>query len=160
EPGATYSGPFTLPKKAGADWITVTSAKSDSALPPGRRVDPASAPSMAKLVSGSSAVVAAAPGAHHYRLVGLEIAPRDGVFLKNVVEFGTRPGTLEEVPHHLAIERCYVHGDPREGARRGIALNSADTAVVDSYLSDFKEVGADSQAIAGWAGPGPYKILD
>jgi hypothetical protein len=41
-----------------------------------------------------------------------------------------------------------------------LALNSKSTAVVDSYFADFKEVGADSQAIAGWAGPGPYRILD
>ena len=33
-------------------------------------------------------------------------------------------------------------------------MNSRSTAVIDSYLSDFKEVGADSQAIAGWNGPG------
>ena len=37
-------------------------------------------------------------------------------------------------------------------------MNSRSTAVVDSYLSDFKEAGADSQAIAGWNGPGPFKI--
>src|SRR5919206_261134 len=33
-------------------------------------------------------------------------------------------------------------------------------AVVDSYISDFKEVGADSQAIGGWNGPGPLKIAN
>ena len=44
--------------------------------------------------------------------------------------------------------------------RRGIALNARDAAVVDSYLSDFKEVGADSQAIAGWNGPGPFRIAN
>jgi hypothetical protein len=31
-------------------------------------------------------------------------------------------------------------------------------AVVNSHLSDFKEVGADSQAVAGWNGPGPFRI--
>jgi hypothetical protein len=46
------------------------------------------------------------------------------------------------------------------GTRRGIALNSAHTAVVDSYFADFKEVGADSQAICGWGGPGPFKIVN
>ena len=33
-------------------------------------------------------------------------------------------------------------------------------AVVDSHLADFKEEGADSQAIAGWSGPGPFKIAN
>ena len=46
-----------------------------------------------------------------------------------------------------------------KGTRRGIALNSGATAVIDSHLADFKEVGADSQAIAGWNGPGPFKIV-
>ena len=27
-------------------------------------------------------------------------------------------------------------------------------------LADFKEVGADSQALAGWNGPGPFKIVN
>jgi len=30
--------------------------------------------------------------------------------------------------------------------------------VVDSYLSDFKEQGADTQAIAAWNGDGPFRI--
>jgi cellulose synthase/poly-beta-1,6-N-acetylglucosamine synthase-like glycosyltransferase len=32
--------------------------------------------------------------------------------------------------------------------------------VIDSHLSDFKEAGADSQAIAGWNGPGPFAITN
>jgi hypothetical protein len=44
------------------------------------------------------------------------------------------------------------------GARRGLALNTGEAAVIDSYLADFKEVGADSQAIAVWNGTGPFKI--
>ena len=54
----------------------------------------------------------------------------------------------------------YLHGDPSQGTRRGIAMNSRHSAVINSYLSDFKEVGADSQAIAGWNGPGPFTIAN
>ena len=111
---------------------------------------------MPKLVSASGPVIAAAPGAHHYRFVGVEIAPRDGVFLKNLVELGVGASSLESLPHHLVFERCYVHGDRVRGARRGIAMNARDVLVVDCYFADFKEVGADSQAIAGWNGPGPF----
>jgi hypothetical protein len=39
-------------------------------------------------------------------------------------------------------------------------MNSSYIGVIDSYLSEFKEVGADSQAIAGWRGPGPFKIAN
>ncbi len=35
-----------------------------------------------------------------------------------------------------------------------------DVTIVDSHFSDFKEVGADSQAIAGWNGPGPFRIIN
>jgi hypothetical protein len=116
---------------------------------------------MAKLVSSSSrGVVVADPAAHHYRLIGLEIAPADGVFLRALVQLGASETDADALPHHIVIDRCYLHGDRERGARRGIALNSRDSAVVDSYLSDFKEVGADSQAIAGWNGPGPFRIAN
>jgi hypothetical protein len=53
-----------------------------------------------------------------------------------------------------------VHGDRLRGARRGIAMNARDVLVVDSYFADFKEVGVDSQAIAGWNGPGPFALVN
>jgi hypothetical protein len=62
------------------------------------------------------------------------------------------------VPRHLEIDRCYIHGDARHGQKRGVALNSAHTRIINSYFADFKLVGQDTQAIAGWNGPGPYFI--
>jgi hypothetical protein len=41
-----------------------------------------------------------------------------------------------------------------------VILNSAESAVVDSYVADCKIVGYDSQAVVGWNGPGPFKILN
>jgi hypothetical protein len=159
EPGATYRGPFRLPRKDGSGWIIISSA-SRSRLAPGRRVSPSDAPHMPKLVASSGSVVVAEPSAHHYRFIGVEITPADGVFLRALVQFGASETDVETLPHHIIIDRCYLHGDRQRGTRRGIALNSRDTAVVNSYLSDFKEVGADSQAIAGWNGTGPFKIAD
>jgi hypothetical protein len=156
EPGATYHGPFRLRRKDGDEWIVVTSAARD--LPPGRRVTPADASKMPKLVASAGPVVRTEPGAHHYRLVGLEIAPADGVALIALVQFGDDERTVEALPHHLIVDRCYIHGDPAKGGRRGVALNGRHAAVVDSHLSDFKERSADAQAIAGWNGPGPFRI--
>ena len=51
-----------------------------------------------------------------------------------------------------------VRGDPAKGQKRGIALNSASTTIRNSYIGDIKAVGQESQAIAGWNGPGPYTI--
>jgi hypothetical protein len=159
--GAVFDGPFRLPDKSGAGVIVVRTSAPDASLPPpGTRIDPSYAQALPKLQSASGSVIIAAPRAHHYRFIGLEIRPRPGAFLYNLVLLGYDERSVGRVPHHLVFDRCYLHGDPVRGARRGIALNSRDTAVIDSYLSDFKEVGADSQAIAGWNGPGPFAIVN
>ena len=158
EPGAVYTGPFRLPQKKGNQWIVIASA-SEARLPArGQRIARTDAPLMPKLVASGDYVIAAMPGAHHYRLIGLDIAPADGVYVNTIVQLGDNEKTADSQPHDLIVERSYVHGDPKKGARRGIALNSRSTAVVDSYLSDFKEVGADSQAVSGWNGAGPFRI--
>ena len=160
EPGATYEGPFRLRKKEGTGWIVIASRTPPSVSPEMRYVRPFDASKMPKLTSASGAVITADPAAHHYRLVGLEVAPAEGVFLRALVQLGSDETRVEDLPHHLIIDRCYLHGDRRRGSRRGVALNGRHAAVVNSYLSDFKEVGADSQAIAGWNGDGPFRIAD
>ena len=157
EPGAVYEGPFRLPRKAGDQWIAIASA-SDQLPARGQRVAPADAKLMPKLTATGDFVIEAMPGAHHYRLVGLEIAPAAGVYVNTIVMLGDREKTADSQPHHIIVERSYIHGDAKKGSRRGVALNSRHTAVIDSHLSDFKEVGADSQAIAGWNGAGPFRI--
>jgi hypothetical protein len=161
EAGAIYEGPFTLPAKRGSGWIVVRTSAPPSELPPqGGRVSPAHAAAMPKLVSSSRAVLTAAPGAHHYRFVGVEIRPEPKTFLYQLVDLGTSARSDRALPHNLIFDRVYVHGDPVRGARRAFALNSRTTAIIDSYISDCKEVGADSQAIGGWGGPGPFKIVN
>jgi hypothetical protein len=85
------------------------------------------------------------PGAHHYRFIGIEVAPKGGAFVSTLLQFGDKEASADAVPHHLIVDRCYVHGDAKVGARRGVALNGRHIAVIDSYVADFKEVGADSQ---------------
>src|SRR4029077_7943394 len=104
------------------------------------------------------AVISAEPASHHFRFVGIEMRPAKGASLVNVVLLGSRETTVVELPHHIILDRCFIHGDPLQGSRRGIALGSRETAVIDSWISDFKERTADSQAIAGWNGPGPFRI--
>ncbi|HWP43177.1 MAG TPA: PKD domain-containing protein, partial [Blastocatellia bacterium] len=60
----------------------------------------------------------------------------------------------------IIIDRCYIHGHENADVARGIALNSARTAVIDSHISECHGRGFDTQAIAGWNGPGPYKIVN
>ena len=161
DPGAVYQGPFVLPAKTGDDWIVVRTAAPDGVLPAsGTRVGPPMEALLAVLQSATDTVVRTGPGAHHYRFVGLEIRPAPGVFLFDLVDLSGPKGRGPWTPHHLVFDRCWLHGDPAAGGRRGIALNARFVGVVDSTLSDFKEVGNDSQALCGWDGDGPFAIVN
>ena len=161
-PGGTYEGSFELPVKSGSSYITIRSGAPDSSLPgPGVRVTPQHAPALAKVKGGVAGMPAFTthPGAHHYRLQFLEIV--NTYAANDIVQLGDGSrlqDTAGEIPHHLEIDRCYIHGDPTYGQKRGIALNSASTTIVNSHISNIKSKQEDSQAIAGWNGPGPYTI--
>src|SRR5262249_40062793 len=159
--GAHFTGNFVLPNKTGAGWITVRTSTPDQNLPPGTRVTPASASSMPKIISPNSEPAAqTASGAHHFRFVGIEFGVAPGTQIYNIVAFDANQTSLAQTPHDLIIDRCYIHGAADGNARRGVMINSASTGIIDSYISDIHEVGADSQAIAGWNGPGPFKIVN
>ncbi len=160
--GSTFTGNFTLRKKSGSGWIVIRSSAPDSSLPPqGTRITPAFASVMPKLITpNENQVLKTEAGAHHYRFIGIEFGVAPGVAISNLLEFGSGETTLADLANNLIIDRCYLHGTRDKDARRGIALNSASSAVIDSYLSDFHEVGADSQAIASWNSPGPLKIVN
>src|SRR6202043_3375080 len=124
------------------------------------RVSPSNSKFMPVLESAAGSVLATESCASHYWFIGIEIRPAAGVFLYNLVQLGNDERSLNELPHDIVFERCYIHGDPTLGGRRGIAMNSRATIVKDSYFADFKEVGADSQAILSWNGAGPFSIVN
>jgi hypothetical protein len=159
--GATFVGNFILPYKTGATWITVRSSLYPRLPPPGSRVSPGDAVSMPKLVSPNSApALSTALRAHHYRLIGIEITTTSSVNFNLVLLEAPRQTSIDAVPTDIIVDRCYIHGTLEGEIRRGVALNAARLAVIDSYLSDFHQRGADTQAIAGWNGPGPFKIVN
>ncbi|HEY0376159.1 MAG TPA: hypothetical protein VGC87_04310 [Pyrinomonadaceae bacterium] len=172
EAGATYVGPFTLPYKGegtgtDADYITIESSALAS-LPAGVRVTPAQAQLMARLIVGNysgmsrgPAVVATQAHAHHYKLLGLEITSEPTASIPDLLALGDgseAQDTLAEVPHHFIVDRCLIRASEHQAAKRGVALNSAETVISNSYLAGFKLVGEDAQAVAMWNGPGPYLI--
>jgi len=160
--GATYQGHFTLPDKAGSDYVTVRSSALDHLPPEGSRVDPKDAAYMPKLVSpdGSPAVVAAR-GAHHFRFVGIEFHPSARAYVFSLVSIGRGEETsLQDLPHDFVFDRVYMHGDPDVGARRGIYLSGGAVTVENSYFSDFKGIGEDTQALSGSNFPGPLNIIN
>lgn len=160
-PGATYIGNFRLPVKPGSQLITIRTAHHDALPRAGQRVSPAHAPLLAKLKSPNrQPALQTAPGAHHWRLQLLEfVANEDGAGDIITLGDGSRAQKASaDVPREIVIDRCFVHGDPVKGQKRGIALNSGSTVIIESYISDIKAKGQESQAIAGWNGPGPYTI--
>jgi hypothetical protein len=158
-----------LPVKSGGDathWVTIRTSSMSWLPPEGTRVSPSYATAMAKVVpwDAVSPVLATSPGASYYRLVGLEITlPSSATLNYGLIRLGssgTEQNTLSQVPHHIVLDRMYVHGTAIANTQRCVALNSAWTAVVDSYISECHAKGFDAQAVAGWNGPGPFKIVN
>jgi hypothetical protein len=166
-PGATYTGNFVLPRTSPGGAVThIRTHVPYGALPPeGTRMTPtaASALRLAKIVTdnGGSAITTA-PGAANWRVVGVEITMDPALAgLTTLVRAGDHEqNSLDAVATHLVFDRVWMHGWPNRELRRALSLNSASTAVIDSWIADCHENGADSQAIAGWNGPGPYKIVN
>ncbi len=164
EAGATYTGNFTLPAKSGEGLVTIRSS-AEASLPRGKRVTPAAAARLPKIITpNAAAAIKTEPRAHHYRLAGLEIGVAPGVkHNQGIVLLGDgsrEQNSLDKVPHDLVIDRCYIHGNGKGDVSRGVALNSARSAVIDSFIAACHGVGFDTQAIAGWNGPGPFKIVN
>jgi PKD repeat protein len=160
--GAEFVGNFVLPVKSGVVGITVRSSAPDDVLPAaGVRIHPADAPRLARLRSpNSAAALRTAAGSHHWILRYLEFAAnQNGV--GDILQIGdgsTAQNSLDMVPHDITLQHVFVHGDALVGQKRGIALNAAHVTIRDSHIADCKGVGQDTQAIAGWNGPGPFTI--
>jgi len=187
--GTTFSGSFTLPAKACDDqhWITIRTTAYSSLPPEGTRVTPCHAgvsslpgrPALhcsstqrvlAKIIfpyswDNGSGPVGLAPGANHYRLIGLEItrAARTASMTALVI---VRPsGTA----NHIVIDRSWLHGTAQDETATGVSLSgTTHFGIVDSFFTDFHCVSltghcTDAHAIGGGNGSsagGPYKIVN
>jgi hypothetical protein len=169
EAGATFTGPIILPFKGagsgtGADYITIRTSDLAGIAADGDRIKPAlHARALPKIVAPRErAAVGTEPRAHHYKFVGVEFLPASNAgYVYNVIDLGSSDYTsLAQFPHHLVFDRCYVHSTGLNRARRGFALNSADTSIINSHVSGFAGAGDETQAIAAWNGPGPFHIVN
>ena len=174
--GETFVGNFVLRAKAGSNTapILIRSDAPDSALPAAgvRLVPPGYAGTnvalnrLARLVGQgggyrTTPVLQAEAYAHNYRLQFLDI---DGVAQEGwgtLVEWGNNSDaqtSMDVIPYGIALDRVYVHGHPAKGQKRCIALNGASLDVLNSFVTACAAVEIDAQAIAGFNGPGPFKI--
>jgi uncharacterized protein (TIGR03437 family) len=159
-------GPCMLPVKSGTAFITIESSRY--AEIPVRdfysrqpTADVAQMMARVKSMYSMDAVFQAAPGAHHYKLLGLDLMP--ATLASRIVEFGTSGAaqdTLAEVPHDFVIDKSWIHGTPTQDVQRCVAMNSGSTEVTNSWLTECHGRGFDTQAIGCWNGPGPFRIIN
>lgn len=176
-----------LPQKEcdDAHWIIIRTSTPDAKLPPeGTRLTPcyagvSSLPGRPPLQCASTENVLAklefggrngngpirlAPGANHYRLIGLEVTRAESpAVIYNLA------GPDNAAADHIVFDRMWFHGTAHNETVRGVMLSHVRyAAVVDSYFSDFHCIAktgscVDSQAIAGGQGDdpmGPFKIVN
>ena len=167
--GATYTGGFQLPAKNNPQkkWTYIVSS-AIAKLPEGKRVGPDDAANMPKLATPKTMpVFQVNGGANHWRLAGLEITTASTFVPQNRrtsngyayfligSQFNQSP-----LPDSFTIDRCYIHGTPTQDIVTAVQGNAANYAVIDSYISDIHAPGQDSQAIAAYDTPGPFKIAN
>jgi hypothetical protein len=143
EAGGIWDSNFTLPGESYGSLATAAPPEDDVRL-----VDTVGLP---KLIARSTEPVIRTLGATFgWQFVGVEIAS---------------PGALTTLvlidePGAFLFDRVYVHGSATKKCRRAFALNGGATAIVNSVVTEVHEEGADSQAICGWGGAGPFAVIN
>lgn len=162
--GEVFEGVFLLPEKSCGRYIRLRSSRLGE-LPAGVRVHPSQAPLLAHLrlpaALGTDRVIQVNRGGY-WAIEGLEISqPPNPLLNYGLIEIGQYAPTANRVsllPHHIIIDRCYIHGQPQQiGPVRGIFVNALHVEIVNSYISEIK-AQVDAQAIASLQSPGPLRI--
>jgi hypothetical protein len=105
--------------------------------------------------------VLAKNGAHHYRLVGLEVLAKPGVYGGTTVEIGTGYETTESsLPSDIELDRVWVHAEAPSWGKRGVSMNGKRIVVQNSWISGYRSASQDTQAVAAWNTPGPLQVAN
>ncbi len=161
--GSTYSGNFTIPNKVCSGWIFIESSAFASLPAPGHRVGPSNASAMAKISTpNTSAAIEFLSSSHNWRLMGLEIttsyATTSNAVYNLAFSDGNSASSLSTIPTHVIFDRVYVHGLSTGNVTRGIYMDFASGAVVDSDCDEIHNNGQDSQCFLITNSPGPLLI--
>jgi hypothetical protein len=144
--GATFTGQFRLPAKPAGAVITIRS----SAVLPDRRITPAEAGLMPKLVSNSEEAALFVERTANWRIDG--------------VQFGANLGGAGNVVQiqdsvNIVLDRILIAA-PASGQKRGVMGNGKSITLTRSHISGIWRAGQDSQAFCAWDGGGPFVITD
>ena len=134
--GATFIGNFVV--RAGKRSITIRSSAADTNLPgPGQRTGPEYWQYLPKLQSPNTlGALSIEPGASYITIENVEFLPSSNGS-SNVIELGyadSRQTSLDVVPQHIVLDRILLNVPEGVPQKRGIALNSGDTTIKNSYL--------------------------
>src|SRR5262249_13991398 len=107
-------------------------------------------------------------GTSNYRFVGIEVtttwntttATHYSTISLGADDQGNPARSLDQFPMNIVFDRVYAHGTATGNVRRIFQANSRSFALIVSSVGDAHGVGADSQAVAAWNGPGPFKIVN
>ncbi len=160
--GASFTGHFSLPANPGTQWITIQSSAISSLPAAGTRVSMSHASLMPKIITPDNIpAMIMSTGAAYYRFQGIEFTVAPGDYGNDIIDVGNgSESSVAALPHDIDFDRDYIHGDPVSGTKRGIGMNGANVTVENCYMSAFTSNWQDTQAIAGWNGSGPFKIVN
>lgn len=165
--GATFTGNFKLPKKAGNEFITIRTSAIDAQIPSANtRLDPQKYASiLPKLVSNNpDPVLTAVEGAHHYRFIGVEFSvSQPEISMWKLIFIGDdEQTTTAQVPNNIVFDRCYIHAHPQGSGRvrSGLSINGSRIEIINSHISDFRLTDDENHAIVAWNAPGPFRIVN
>ncbi len=148
--GQTFQA-LTMPVMTCHRWTTV---RVSGELPE-RRVGPADAWQLATVPS-----LSIGDGTSYWRIIGIRVAPSQNMY--GAIRLGNADGhaSIESIAHHIELDRVFVDVPDAVQERRGIQVNASDVTIRRCTVHGVKEIGADSQAIGGWDGPGRVVIDD
>ena len=164
--GHVCIGDYVLRNKAtGSGWIVIKSSKSDE-LPENVRVKPGDTSKMATIMAtnGGTAILVE-DGAHHYRLIGLEVTinPQYTGWTYNLILLRPNSNTgfiYAQTPKHITLDRLYLHGRRNLTLFRAVYMDGEFLAAINCYASEIHVAGFDSQAMGGSNGGGPFKLTN
>jgi hypothetical protein len=161
--GAKIDGTIFMPVPTGSKYIFIT---SNGTLPdPWNRATSSDEAQMFEIRATSPGpddeiAIVLSDTTHHWWFIGMEVvghATDTGYGL-------IRPeGTLSEVsdvPHHIVIDRCYLHEGAASTMRTGIYMSLAYSSILNSTIGPFKWNGQETKGVLSVNAPGPITIYN
>jgi len=156
-PAIAYPCSLTFPASFGTKYVTIRPTNVSWLPGPLVRITPTLAGNMPKIQSAGtdqSPVTVSGANRGYIRFVGIEFSKPHSGHMYNFIQLGSGASTYAELPNHVMIDRCYLHGNTLDDTQRGVFVNADSFSILNSYLKDFHETGVEAQGISGFSGAG------